>query len=107
MEIWMAQEKDRTTVLRVIDVLDHPHGGRIYRLRLQSGEAPTVRRLKGATLRAKGPKGQQRTVHVNGFALTGGKPSDARIRETGRVDLLGREEGDGTPIDLTWTAEFA
>jgi hypothetical protein len=65
-----------------------------------------MRRLKGATLRARGPRGEERTVHVNGFSLIGGKPSDSRIRDTGRIDLLGREEGDGSPIDLTWTAEI-
>ncbi len=102
----MAQESSGNTVLRVIDVMDHPHGGRIYRLRLQSGEPPTVRSLKGATLSARGPRGEERTVRVNGFALIGGKPSDERIRRTGRIDLIGEEEGEGSPVDLTWTASF-
>jgi hypothetical protein len=95
-------ERDAPWSLRVLDVLDHPHGGRILRVRLQHGDAPTSRTLKDTTLRARGPRGQDRQVRVRGFALTGGKLSDERIRETGRVDLHVEEEGDGPPVDLTW-----
>lgn len=91
------------TTLKVIDALDHPHGGRILRLRLLEGQAPTVRSLRGATLRAEGPRGEKRTLQVLGFPVTGGKVSDSRIEETGRVDLHVEEEGDGVPVNLTWT----
>ena len=33
---------------RVLDAMDAPHSGRILRLRLQSGEAPPVKSIKGA-----------------------------------------------------------
>lgn len=91
------------TALKVVDALDHPHGGRILRLRLLEGSPPTIRALKGAQLQALGPRGDVRTFRVLGFPLTGGKMSDARIRETGRVDLHVEEEGEGVPISLTWT----
>jgi len=89
--------------LRVIDALDHPHEGRILRVRLDDGEPPSARTVRGSVLVARGPRGQERRVFVLGFALTGGKVSDARIRETERMDLHVREEGDGPPVDLTWT----
>jgi hypothetical protein len=90
------------TRLKVIDALDHPHGGRILRLRLLEGGAPTVKGLRGATLLAEGPRGEERQVKVLGFPVTGGKISDGRIRDTGRVDIHVEEEGEGDPIDLTW-----
>jgi hypothetical protein len=91
------------TALRVIDAMDHPHGGRILRLRLLEGSPPTVKGLKGATLQAEGPRGERRSVRVLGFPLFYGKVSDARIRDTGRIDVLVEEEGDGVPVTLTWT----
>jgi hypothetical protein len=94
--------KQGPTELKVIDAMDHPHGGRILRLRLVEGEAPTVKGLTGATLRARGPRGEARTAAVLGFPLTGGKISDARLRDTGRVDVHVEEEGEGDPISLTW-----
>jgi hypothetical protein len=91
------------TALKVVDALDHPHGGRILRLRLLQGAPPSKRALKGAQLSATGPRGEARTFRVLGFPLTGGKLSDARIRETGRVDVHVEEQGEGVPISLTWT----
>lgn len=90
------------TVLRVVDVLDHPHGGRIARVRVQNGTMPSLKSLRDATFVASGPRGEERRLKVLGFALTGGMVSDARIRETGRVDLHVQEEGEGPSIDLTW-----
>lgn len=93
------------TRLKVIDALDHPHGGRILRLRLVDGEAPAAKALKGAKLSASGPRGETRDFRVLRFPLTYGKVSDARIRETGRIDVLVEEEGEGPPIDLQWEIE--
>lgn len=95
------------TRLKVIDALDHPHGGRILRLRLLEGAPPTVRALRGATLSATGPRGEERRLRVLGFPVTGGKVSDGRIRESGRIDLHIEEEGDGVPVDLTWVVRPA
>lgn len=86
-------------VFRVLDALDAPHSGRILRLRLQSGEAPTVRALRGATLKATAPDGRTATATVTGFALTGGKPSNDRLARTGRIDV--QVEADG-PVSLQW-----
>lgn len=90
------------TILKVIDALDHPHGGRILRVRLDEGAPPTRRALKGARLRAVGPEGEERDVQVLGFAVTGGKVSDRRLRQAGRVDLHVEEVGAGPPVSLQW-----
>jgi hypothetical protein len=95
------------TRLKVIDALDHPHGGRILRLRLLEGSPPTVKGLKGARLAAEGPRGEARTAEVLGFPIIAGKVSDARIRATGRIDVHVTESGTGDPIGLTWTVRFA
>ncbi|TVP46511.1 MAG: hypothetical protein EA350_06925 [Gemmatimonadales bacterium] len=83
--------------------MDHPHGGRVLRLRHVEGEPPTVKGLSGATFRATGPRGESRTFKVLGFPVMGGKVSDSRIRETGRIDVhVAEEEGEGAPVSLTW-----
>jgi hypothetical protein len=90
---------------RVLDAMDAPHSGRILRLRLQSGETPSVKTLKGARMRAVSPDGEsERTVTVRGFAVFGGKPSDERLARTGRVDVHVTEEGgdDDRPVSLQW-----
>jgi hypothetical protein len=98
-----ATRKTQTgTVLRVVDALDHPHGGRILRVRLLKGEPPTVRRLRGSRLRARGPQGQVATVKVLGFAVTGGKVSNQRLQGPGRADLHVEEEEGAEPVSLQW-----
>lgn len=89
----MASSDDNAYALTVIDALDHPHGHRILRTRVSEGKPPTLKRLKAGSLRAQGPDGEQVSVRVVGFPVFGGSPSNARIRETGRVDLV--VEGDG------------
>jgi len=88
-------------VFRVLDALDAPHSGRILRLLLQSGEAPSIKSLRKAELRATGPGGESCRLRVLGFALFGGKPSDDRLARTGRIDVH-IEEIDGGPIGLRW-----
>lgn len=93
---------ERGVTFRVLDAMDAPHTGRILRLRLQSGEAPSIRSLKGRRLRAVAPDGRACYVRVTGFALFGGKPSNDRLARTGRVDVhVVEEDGDG-PVGLTW-----
>jgi len=72
---------------RVIDAYDHPHGGRILRLRLGRGEALGVKELKSGSMVATSPEGEEVRVRAHGFALFGGRPSDARLARTGRVDI--------------------
>ena len=72
---------------RVIDAYDHPHGGRILRLRLGKGEALRVKELKGCAMIATSPDGVEEQITVGGFALFGGRPSDSRLARTGRVDV--------------------
>lgn len=97
----------RGVVFRVLDAMDAPLQGRILRLRLQSGEAPSVRDLKGARLRATSPDGRAVGLRVRGFALFGGRPSDERLARTGRIDLLVDEESDGGPVEPRWEVSFA
>ena len=97
-----AQATTRAGVsFRVLDAMDAPHSGRILRLRLQSGEAPSVKSLKGKEMRATGPEGDTCRFKVLGFAVFGGKPSNQRFARTGRIDL-NVEELEGGPIGLQW-----
>lgn len=86
----------------VVDAHDHPHGGRILRLRLRRGEALNLKELKGSELIATGADGGSERIQVDGFALFGGKVSDARLALTGRVDIHVRGEGAGT-VESGWT----
>ena len=97
-----ATSTHRDVTFRVLDAMDAPHTGRILRLRLQSGEAPTIKSLKGAAMRAVSPDGEATcTFRVLGFALFGGKPSNERLARTGRIDVH-IEEDAGGPIGLRW-----
>jgi hypothetical protein len=60
--------------------------------------------LKGATLRARSPDGREERLRVIGFFTPGGKPSDARLKRTGRVDLLVEpaENGAEPKVALRW-----
>lgn len=91
------------SVFRVIDALDAPHGGRILRLQLQDGPPPRVRDLKGSRLTATAPDGTRRSVTVTGFAAFGGRVSNRRIADTGRVDVHVREDAsDAQPVSIKW-----
>jgi hypothetical protein len=98
----MGNNEGKSPTFRVLDAMDAPHGGRILRLRLESGEMPSVGAIKGARLTARGPDGSTGAVRVRGFAVFGGHPSDERLARTGRLDLHVEPEGDGTPIGLRW-----
>lgn len=88
---------------RVLDAMNAPHGGRILRLRLESGETPPVGSLAGARLAATSPAGERSVVRVLGFAVLGGTPSNERFARTGRVDLHVEVENPGAPeIGLRW-----
>ena len=79
----------------VIDAYDHPHGGRILRLRLRRGEAPAAKELKGGTMIARAGDGSETRLKVDGFVLFGGRVTDARVARTGRVDIHVRDEAAG------------
>ena len=99
----MSAGRTKQVAFRVLDALDAPHGGRILRLRLQEGEAPALKSLRGATLKATSIEGQERSVQVLGFALIGGKPSDDRFLRSGRIDVhVSPESGDGPSIGPRW-----
>ena len=98
----MAQKQAGGLEMKVLDVLNHPHGGRILRVRLKGNDLPVPKELRGLTLNATGPRGQERRVSVRGFSLTGGRVSRERLEETRRLDLHVEEEGDGPPVDLRW-----
>ncbi len=92
----------RGVVFRVLDAMNAPHSGRILRLRLQSGEAPSIWSLKGSEMRAVSPDGDECLIRVTGFALFGGKPSNDRFMRTGLVDVHVHEIGEGGPVGLRW-----
>jgi len=99
------QKQAQKTVFRVIDALDAPFRGRVIRLRLKSGQPPSVKELRNATLHAEAPEGgEQESLRVVGFYTPGGKPSDSRLQRTGRVDLVvERENGEAPPaVSIRW-----
>jgi len=101
----MTAMRAQPVSFRVQDAMPGPHGGLILRLRLHSGEAPSVKSLKGARMKAVSPdRATERFFRVDGFALFGGRPSDERLARTGRIDVhVSEEEGSGdAPISLRW-----
>ena len=99
------QKQAQKTVFRVIDALNGPHKGKVIRLRLKSGQPPTIRELKSAVLAARSPQGdEEEALRVIGFYTPGGKPSDGRLQRTGRVDLLvEKKDGVGLPhVSVRW-----
>jgi hypothetical protein len=82
--------------------MDAPHAGRILRLRLESGEPPSIKSLKGAEMIARSPDGDECRIRVEGFAVFGGKPSNDRLARTGKVDVHIVELGGGGPVGLRW-----
>ena len=102
----MSEASESTTSYRVIDALDHPHGGRILRLKLRLGKALTVGKLKSGPLVAASPEGEELPVRVKGFALFGGRPADSRLAHTGRVDVQVAGEG-AEKVDVGWLVRAA
>jgi hypothetical protein len=97
--------RSTAATFRVLDALNGPHGGRILRLRLQTGEAPSVKALKGARMRAVSPDGSvERFFEIDGFAVFGGHASDERLARTGRVDVHVKDENPGADpeVSLRW-----
>jgi len=89
-------------VFRVTDAMDAPHGGRILRLKLETGTPLQIGKLKGAGLLAVSPLGRLCRFRVASFATIGGKVRQRRFQETGRVDLHIYEDDDTGPIELAW-----
>ena len=87
---------------RVLDAMDAPHRGRILRLRVQSGEAPPVKWLKGSEMCATSPEGVTCRFRVLDFAVFGGKPSNDRLARSGRIDIQVEELDKTGPIGLQW-----
>jgi hypothetical protein len=91
------------TVFKVVDALDHPHGGRLLRVRLRGGSPPPpVGQIRGKHLRAVGPDGTESSVRVLGFSLIGGRVSNRRLEKTGRLDLHVEESEGRSPVSLRW-----
>ncbi len=97
----MTDLRDMKATFSVIDSHDHPHGGRILRLRLRRGEAPTVRELKSRPLVATARDGREARIRVDGFAAFGGRVTDDRLASTGRVDVHVLDEAAGE-VDESW-----
>jgi hypothetical protein len=91
-------------VFKVIDAMDAPHGGRMLRLKLIDGMAPSLGEIKGGTFDTKSPEGESGgRIRVDSFAVFGGKASNARFEKTGRVDVqvLGVDRSP-SEIGLRW-----
>jgi hypothetical protein len=54
-------------------------------------------------MRAVSPDGEsEAVVHIDGFALFGGRPSDERLARTGRIDVHVVQEDGSRPVTLRW-----
>ena len=82
-----TQTQSHRVGFKVIDVMDVPHGGWILRLRLQSGESPSLKELRGSRMEMRSSGGDTLSVLVKSFAIFGGKPTDDRLTRSGRLDL--------------------
>lgn len=98
-----AEKQSGTPVFRVIDALDAPYKGQILRLRLQTGQTPTLKSMKGGTFTATSPDGDEVKLTVMSFSLIGGKPSQSRFERTGRLDVVAVSENGSAPVSLQWT----
>ena len=90
----------------VVDALDAPHDGRILRLRLVSGEAPRLGRLKSRELVATSPTGRICRLSVKDFAVLGGKVRQERFRKERQITVRVREIDQG-PVGLKWEVRAA
>lgn len=97
----VTSQQSFKAIFRVIDAHDHPHGGRILRLRLCKGEALTLSELKGSDLVATPGNGTEVRVKAKGFAVFGGKLSDRRLARSGRVDIHATGQGV-QEVDVGW-----
>jgi hypothetical protein len=98
-----AASRSHKTVFKVLDAMDAPHGGRLLKLRLQSGDTPTVRELRGARMQAQSPDGDTTcTFAIESIALFGGRAHDERLARTGRIDVHIEGGSDADQISLTW-----
>lgn len=91
-------------VFKVIDAMDAPYGGRLLKLKLIDGMAPTLREIKGGTFDTVSPSGDSGgRVQVEGIAVFGGRATNARFEKTGRVDVqvLGVDRSP-SEISLQW-----
>lgn len=98
------QRQAHDIVFRVVDAIRHPHGGYILRLRLDRGDPPAVRRLKGTEWYVFPEDERDRSrIRIDDFAAIGGKVSDERFQRIGRLDVHVSvvEEGEEA-IDLQW-----
>lgn len=57
------------------------------RLRLHSGDSPTLRDLKKRKMMAYRGDSDPVQIKIAAFALCGGKPSNPRLARTGRADV--------------------
>ena len=73
---------------RVSDALAVPLRGFMLRLRLLEGE-PAMRDLgPGTALRLRAPNGDERTVHVQDFSLTSGRPTQEVFDRNRQIDVI-------------------
>jgi hypothetical protein len=91
---------------RVSDVVDVPLRGTLLRLRVVDG-TPSMNDLGvGSVLRLRSPQGAERRVRVTDHAVTGGRPTQARLERVRELDVLIADEdaGGGEPVDIGWMA---
>lgn len=97
-----------TPRFNVSDALDVPLRGFLLRLRRVAGDFSVKDVGPGSRLLLRSPDGLERTVTVVAKSLTGGRNTQARLDQTGQIDLIISAEDayqDGRPVGVGWSAE--
>jgi hypothetical protein len=91
---------------RVSDVVDVPLRGTMLRLRIVDG-TPSMNDLAvGSILRLRSPQGVERRVAITDHALTGGRPTQARLERARELDVLvaDTDAGGVEAVEIGWMA---
>lgn len=90
---------------RVSDAVEIPKRGYLLRLRLLAG-APRISDFRpGREIVLRAPDGAERAVTVMDLAVTGGKPSQARLDRLRELDIVISLEdalADDQPVKIGW-----
>jgi hypothetical protein len=90
---------------RVSDVVSVPLRGTMLRLRVVDGTPALGDLGVGREIVLRSPSGEERRARIIAHPVTIGKPSQARLDQTGEFDvLIDPATQSGDPIEIGWTA---
>jgi hypothetical protein len=92
---------------RVSDFVEIPMRGYLLRLKLVSGDPAIGDIAPGSRIALRAPDGTERVVTVKDYSVTQGVPSQKRLDRTRELDVVIAANdalGNGTPVEIGWTA---